>query len=311
MWRTFDEFRNSIESGGVTAMEMLAINLKAYGVMSCRSLSYYGTDFDIKTIDMDDGVRAMYDQTTELLQRMNEDLKWFLKQQKLKSLYENPILVGGKNGTKRTANTKKKGNTTGKQPRHWMQQFWSFEQRFYKQLLVCYKVDKTVELVKEAMGNNEQVVVSLWTTGESRISTYFEGDSGGDKDKNDFPDDDGDEIFERAFSQGDNNGSTSSSSRSGGAQGYDNLLSGPKLCLEHAIETMFLTHPGCPDSISKKQALLDYLNSIAEGLPPNPLDYLIEQCGGVDAVAEISGRSKRMVRNPDTGMTTNYYNLLH
>ncbi|CAL8469508.1 g9049 [Coccomyxa elongata] len=45
--------------------------------------------------------------------------------------------------------------------------------------------------------------------------------------------------------------------------------------------------------------LLDRAKSLK--LPTNPLDDLIDRLGGVDKVAELTGRRKRMVRDPDAG----------
>jgi hypothetical protein len=58
----------------------------------------------------------------------------------------------------------------------------------------------------------------------------------------------------------------------------------------HQIPTVSFT--GAEDLLERAEALV---------LPKNPLDDLIERLGGPDAVAEMTGRQKRMERQPKGG----------
>ncbi|XP_061763797.1 protein strawberry notch homolog 1 isoform X1 [Nerophis ophidion] len=52
-----------------------------------------------------------------------------------------------------------------------------------------------------------------------------------------------------------------------------------------------------------KRDLLDKLEELAEALPPNTLDELIDELGGPDNVAEMTGRKGRVVSNDDGSIT--------
>ena len=51
-----------------------------------------------------------------------------------------------------------------------------------------------------------------------------------------------------------------------------------------------------PSKMTLFQKLEKDVENVAEDLPRSPLDYLIDQLGGPDEVAEMSGRSNRVIR---------------
>ena len=59
---TFASFKKVVEKGGVTAMELVAVQLRLLGSISCRSLSYNGTKFELCTAALS---------TTEIEQKLS------------------------------------------------------------------------------------------------------------------------------------------------------------------------------------------------------------------------------------------------
>ena len=157
-------------------------------------------------------------------------------------------------------------------PRLWTQ-FWASHQRFFKQLCISMKVPKIVEAAKQALQDGYCVVIGLQTTGEASLMQ---------------------EMTEK-------NG---------------NITKFISLCgeiLKRFILQYFPTdiqlNPNeskeDPWSIKAKDMLLGFVDKIT--LPNSPLDDIIDQLGGPNNVAEMTGRSGRIVRL-QPGATPQYQN---
>eukprot|EP00927_Polykrikos_kofoidii_P082291 TRINITY_DN8141_c0_g8_i1.p1 TRINITY_DN8141_c0_g8~~TRINITY_DN8141_c0_g8_i1.p1 ORF type:complete len:1516 (+),score=306.24 TRINITY_DN8141_c0_g8_i1:61-4548(+) len=149
-FRDFSSFRSLVEKGGVAAMELVAIQLRLSGALSCRSLGFVGTSFELAVAELGDVRREKYDKSVELWRDMRQLM----------------LLLEEHNAY--TESAWKGANT----------QFWGSQQRFFKGLLVAAKVERAVEIARKAAEEGESVVFSLWTTNESVIGRRFAGDPG-------------------------------------------------------------------------------------------------------------------------------------
>lgn len=147
------------------------------------------------------------------------------------------------------------------QPRLWTQ-FWASHQRFFKQLCISMKVPKIIEETKTAIDGGYCVVIGLQSTGEASLMQEF-------------------------------------------VQSNGNLSRFVSLCseiLKRFIMQYFPTDVQFspnemkedPWSLKAKGMLLDFVDRIE--LPNSPLDDIIDQLGGPSKVAEMTGRSSRIVR---------------
>lgn len=74
-FRSFPAFRKVVERGGVTAMELVAVQLRLAGAMSCRSLAFEGTEFYLATTKLDDAQRRQYDKAVGLWMDLRQHME--------------------------------------------------------------------------------------------------------------------------------------------------------------------------------------------------------------------------------------------
>jgi hypothetical protein len=166
--------------------------------------------------------------------------------------------------------------------------FWASHQAFFKQLCMGAKVPGIIEEAKLALGAGHCVVIGLQSTGEARIDWFVE-------------------------------------------EGYwdeHTLVSTAESLLMYLIRTTFKVgdefeaeEDKIPELVEARDRLLTTVAQLAPSLPHNPLDSLINLLGGPGNVAEMTGRSHRIVqvnntlryerRSPESGVRVNIAERKH
>ncbi|XP_017244073.1 protein FORGETTER 1 [Daucus carota subsp. sativus] len=136
----FPDFIGSLEKGGVGALELVAMDLKARGMYLCRTLSYKGAEFDVVEVPLEDKMMVMYNRAAEF---------WVYLKEKLES--EIALLT-----TKMPKNSQL-----------WLL-YWGNHQRFFKHMCMSAKVPAVVKICHQALAEDKCVVIGLQSTGEAR-----------------------------------------------------------------------------------------------------------------------------------------------
>ncbi|AQK46032.1 RING/FYVE/PHD zinc finger superfamily protein [Zea mays] len=137
-FQTFPQFLGALEKGGVGALELVAMDMKARGMYVCRTLSYKGADFYIVEAPLEERMMNMYRRAAE-----------FWAELRLELLSASELFADGNSN------------------QIW-RLYWASHQRFFRHMCMSAKVPAVVRLAKEALAENKCVVIGLQSTGEAR-----------------------------------------------------------------------------------------------------------------------------------------------
>ena len=199
--------------------------------------------------------------------------------------------------------------------------YWSAHQRFFKEMCISAKVNDVVAQAEKYLENDDHaIVIGLQSTGEAGMEVALEelalsaAQSAGKKVRRS---DSGKINYEDMTISG--LVSTSASIMTNFLRNHFPVAMPPPDIpkvppmppngfaneadrLEHAriqdlVDRMQNEPPPepIPELVERRNALLESIHDL--DLPPNPLDEIIDRLGGVDNVAEMTGRSGRILRN--------------
>ncbi|KAF5728143.1 protein strawberry notch 1 [Tripterygium wilfordii] len=136
----FQKFLGALDKGGVGALELVAMDMKARGMYVCRTLSYKGAEFEVVEAPLEAEMTEMYQKAAEFWAELRVEL-----------LSASAFLTNEKPTSSQV----------------W-RLYWSSHQRFFRHMCMSAKVPATVRLAKQALVENKCVVIGLQSTGEAR-----------------------------------------------------------------------------------------------------------------------------------------------
>jgi predicted RNA methylase len=255
------EFVAAIEAGGVAAMEVLARDLKALGLYAARSLSYEGVEYDLVEHTLTPQQIRIYDAYAAGFQIIHNNLDAALQ-------------AANVTGERGTLNAQAKSAARSA--------FESAKQRFFSHLITSMKTPTLIAAIERDLEAGHAAVVQIVSTGEALmerrladIPTEEWSDVQVDITPREyvldylahsFPT----QLFE-PFTDGEGNLSSRPVYRDGQ----------PVLCR---------------DAVERRNRLIERLASLAP--VQGALDQIVQRFG-TDVVAEVTGRSRRIVRKGD------------
>lgn len=256
------EFVQAVEAGGVAAMEVLARDLKALGLYTARSLSYEGVEVEIVDHNLTRAQVEIYDAYAEAFQVIHSNLNAALE-------------ASNVTGERKTLNGQAKSAA--------LSVFEGAKQRFFAALLSGLKTATLVKSIEVDMAAGHAAIVQLVSTGEAildRRLSEIPAEEWADLNVDLSPRDVILTYLLHAFP----------------TQLYEpytdedgNLRSRPAFDAEgNPIQ--------CREAVASRDRMIERLASLDP--VPGSLDQIIQRFG-TDKVAEVTGRSRRIVRKGD------------
>jgi hypothetical protein len=155
LWQTGDlpftsreDFIESIEDGGVAAMEIVARDLKALGLYLARSLSFEGVEYDTLEINLTSTQQYIYNSYAEAFQVIHENVE--------RALEACNVISSGSTY-----------NRAAKMAAH--SQFESHKQRFFNHLLTSMKCPLLIRAIERDIADGNAVVIQVVSTNEELL----------------------------------------------------------------------------------------------------------------------------------------------
>jgi hypothetical protein len=145
-----EQFVAAIRDGGIAAMELVARDLKALGLYTARALSFAGVEYDVLEHALTPEQIAIYDAYADA---------WAIIHANLATALEATRVVDGATGATLNANAKSAA----------LSRFEGTKQRFFGQLLLSMKLPSLIPAVEADLANGQAVVVQLVSTAEAML----------------------------------------------------------------------------------------------------------------------------------------------
>ena len=255
------EFVEAIEAGGVAAMEVLARDLRALGLYTSRSLSYDGVEYELVEHALTDEQRRIYDAYAMAFSVIHNHLD---------AAMEAANITGSTGMLNRQAKSAARSA------------FESAKQRFFGHLLTSMKTPTLIGAIDQDLRDGHAAVIQIVSTGEALMERRLAELP--TEEWNDVRVDITPREYVLSYLQ----------------HSFPVQLYEPFTDSEGNLSSRPVYRDGQPvesrDAVARRDELIEHLAS----LPPVPgaLDQIVQRFG-TDMVAEVTGRSRRIVRKGD------------
>ncbi|SEI11562.1 strawberry notch family protein [Paracoccus alkenifer] len=255
------EFVEAIEAGGVAAMEVLARDLRALGLYTARSLSFKGVEYELLDHELTPEQVRIYDSYADAFAIIHNNLD---------AAMQAANITGGDGGSG-TLNRQAKSAARSA--------FESAKQRFFGHLLTSMKTPTLIRSITSDLDAGHSSVIQIVSTGEAlmerrlaEIPTEEWGDLKMDLSPREY-------VLDYL------------------AHSFPVQLYEPFTDSEGNLSSRPVYRDGQPVESREAVARRDEMIASLASLPPVPgaLDQIIQHFG-TDTVAEVTGRSRRIVR---------------
>jgi RNA polymerase sigma factor (sigma-70 family) len=260
-------FFDKIRAGGVSAMEVVARDLKAQGLYLARSISYKGVEFARLTHNLTPDQERLYNRIATAWQAVLSNMDRIMDE------------TGAVNSRRARSNA--------------ASAFWGAQQRFFNQLLTGLQLPALLEDMDQQLAAGNSAVLQLVNTGEAvekralaKARTEAEGDEIPMEDLDLSPRQILLDFLDKSFP----------TDLYEEVQDPDNP--------ERTVWNKVLNSEGqpvqSPAAVAEKERLMDEVALI--DMPESPLNQIINRFGP-DSVAEVTGRTQRVVTVRKGGKT--------
>jgi predicted RNA methylase len=268
-------FVNEIGASGVAAMEMVARDIKALGLYVARAISWRGVGYDRIEHTLTPDQTEIYNALAEAWQMVLQNMEKAMEVVGIVHRDE----TSGKAFTK-NANAKSAA----------VAQFWGTHQRFFNQVITAMKMPTVLSEIEKEVANGRAVVIQLVNTNQASADRALArkkqeaAESGEDADLDDLDMTPRDSLMQMILNSFP---VVQQEQYQDGENGY--IKSRP-----------VLDSKGNPvlnaEAVQMREDLLNQLAAIR--VPDGPLEMLLNHFGK-DAVAEVTGRTQRVVYGQD------------
>lgn len=257
------EFVEAIEAGGVAAMEVLARDLRALGLYTARSLSFDGVEYELVEHALTPEQTRIYDSYAGAFAIIHNNLDAAME----------AANITGSSGT-----LNKQAKSAARSA------FESAKQRFFGHLLTSMKTPTLIRSITTDLENGHAAVIQIVSTGEALTERRLA----------DIPTEEWNDIRaditprEYVLSYLETS--------------FPVLLYEPFTDSDGKVSSRPVMRDGQPvesrEAVARRTALIETLASLPA--VPGALDQIVQHFG-TDMVAEVTGRSRRIVRKPGAG----------